>query len=126
MAVPGTVTTSAVSPTPWNHAWARATARVVPVAGSGAASSAVTSSIVRPDRVTSARTTSSPTGTLPSTSTVTRASRTSSRPDRRSRARTSSALGGPMCWASANHGPAVEAVASTRVPSSRSSSRRRK
>ena len=57
---------------------------------------------------------SSPTGTAPRISTVTRPVTRSSRPLRRSTSRPSRALGGPPCWKRASHGPVVCSVACQR------------
>ncbi len=88
-----------------------------------AASSAASSSTARPGRSTWACTRTSPAGTGPITSTVIRASSVPGRASQRSRARISSAEGGPACWASANQGPVVENVAWKRSPSGPSSGR---
>jgi hypothetical protein len=107
-----------VSATASRHARARRTTR--PPALSSAASSATE----RPGRSTAARTVTSPAGIGPSTSTVMRPIWVSGCGAQRSSARTSSAVGGPACCASANQGPVVATVAWKRAPSGPSSGRK--
>ena len=82
------------------HAWARATTRP-----DSSLSSAWRSETVRPGRSTDAVTDSSPTGTGPSRSIVNRPSTRGVPSSIDSRARPSSAAGGPPCWACGAPGP---------------------
>jgi hypothetical protein len=72
-----------------------------------AESVALSNSTDRPGRSTAADTSSTPTGTGPRISTVTRAISIGADDGSFSISRTSSADGGPRCWVSGDHGPVV-------------------